>query len=187
MADVKEISHLWGGRWIYFKSNVYCAWINWKQLSRKVFDLLLICRMSDFSVQCSADPLMATFCWMLCFGGAPHIFQMEYLTNMSGTVELLDIWEMTTTLLMWPWPVRMISRWKLTRWSWLGRSSLLNYLKVNITSKTSTLTSWSISTVLSSRQEAAAAGEPMLSCHISPSQVRVYQLPVGVDGLASLA
>ena len=58
---------------------------------------------------------------------------------------------------------------------------------VNITSKTSTLTSWSISTVLSSRQEAAAAGEPMLSCHISPTQVRVYQFPVGIDGLASLA
>ena len=106
----------------------------------------------------------------LCFGGAPHIFQIEYSTNMSGTVELLDIWEMTTTLLMWPWPVRMISRWKLTRWSWLGRSALLNYLTVNITSTTLTT-----ALSMSSRQEAAAVGEAMLSCRISPTQVRVFE------------
>ena len=42
MVDVKEICHLWGGRWIYFKLNFYRAWINWKQLSRHLFDLLLI-------------------------------------------------------------------------------------------------------------------------------------------------
>ena len=27
------------------------------------------------------------------------------------------VWEKTTTFLMWPWPVRMGSRWVLTRWS----------------------------------------------------------------------
>ena len=32
---------------------------------------------------------------------------------------------------------------------------------------------------------AGAADEPVLGCHVSPTQVRVYQLPVGVDGLAS--
>ena len=59
----------------------------------------------------------------LCFGGAPRIFQIKYFANMSEKVELLEIWKRTTTLLMWPWPVRMVSSWKLTRWSWLDRSS----------------------------------------------------------------
>ena len=27
---------------------------------------------------------------MLCFGGAPHIFQMKYSVNMSGKAELLE-------------------------------------------------------------------------------------------------
>ena len=101
--------------------------------------------------------------WRLCFWGAPHIFQIKYSRNMSGTVKLLEIWEMTTTLLMSPWPVRMISGWKLTRWSWLGRSSLLNYLTVIVTS--TILTSWFVL----SRGQAAAPGEPMLSCQLSPN------------------
>ena len=46
--------------------------------------------------------------------------EMKYSVNMSGKVELWETWETTTTLLMWPWPLRMISRQKLTRWSWLG-------------------------------------------------------------------
>ena len=65
---------------------------------------------------------------------------------MSGKVDLLKTWEGTTTLLMWLWPVRMISRWKLTRWSWLGRYSFIDYFTVIITSRS----------LLRSRQEAAA-------------------------------
>ena len=95
--------------------------------------------------------------------------EIKYLTNLSGKVDLMEIWEMTTTFLMWPWPERMVSRSKLTRWSWLGMSSLLNHLTVNITS--TTLTSWSISTALSNRQEVASAGEPLLSCHTSPNSI----------------
>ena len=66
----------------------------------------------------------------LCFGGAPHIFQIICFTNMSGKGEL---WTTTTTLLMWPWPMRMVNRVKLTRWSWLDRSSFIDYLTVIIT------------------------------------------------------
>ena len=82
----------------------------------------------------------------LCFWGAPHIFQIKYSVKMSGNVDLLKTWEGTTTLLMWLWPVRMISRWKLTRWSWLGRYSFIDYFTVIITSRS----------LLRSRQEAAA-------------------------------
>ena len=45
----------------------------------------------------------------------------------------LKIWATTTTLLMWPWPMRMVNRVKLTRWSWL-EGPLLFYLAVIITS-----------------------------------------------------
>ena len=51
-----------------------------------------------------------------------------------------------------------------------GRSALLNYLTVNITSTTLTT-----ALSMSSRQEAAAVGEAMLSCRISPTQVRVFE------------
>ena len=33
----------------------------------------------------------------LCFGRAPHIFQIKYSANMSNKVELLEIWWRTTT------------------------------------------------------------------------------------------
>ena len=52
----------------------------------------------------------------------------------------------------------------------LRRSALLNYLTVNITSTTLTT-----ALSMSSRQEAAAVGEAMLSCRISPTQVRVFE------------
>ena len=89
----------------------------------------------------------------LCFWGAPHIFQIKYSVNMSGKVDLLKTWEGTTTLLMWLWPVRMISRWKLTRWSWLGRYSFIDYFTVIITSRS----------LLRSRQEAAAGRDGQAS------------------------
>ena len=92
------------------------------------------------------------------------------MTSKTMSLLHLEISEKTMTLLMWPWPVRMLSRWKLTRWSWLGRSALLNYLTVNITSTTLTT-----ALSMSSRQEAAAVGEAMLSCRISPTQVRVFE------------
>ena len=72
----------------------------------------------------SQSPWISWSEWLCCWG-APHIFQMKYLANMSIKVELLETWERTTTLLMWLWPVRMVSRWELTRWSWLGRYSLV--------------------------------------------------------------
>ena len=52
----------------------------------------------------------------------------------------LETWERTTTLLMWLWPVRMVSRWKLTRRSWLGRCLLINYITGIITSTPPTST-----------------------------------------------
>ena len=52
----------------------------------------------------------------------------------------LETWERTTTLLMWLWPVRMVSRWKLTRRSWLGRCLLINYMTGIITSTPPTST-----------------------------------------------
>ena len=99
----------------------------------------------------------------LCFGGAPHIFQIRWLINMSGKVQLLKIWATTTTLLMWPWPVRMVSEWKLTRWSWLGRSFILIIL-----------------------QSTSAVGK-RLQLQLQLPHVPPTQVPVGVDGLASLA
>ena len=109
---------------------------------------VLDCRFKGF-ISCtklSFIPEMNFGSERLCFWGAPHIFQIKYSVNMSGKVDLLKTWEGTTTLLMWLWPVRMISRWKLTRWSWLGRYSFIDYFTVIITSRS----------LLRSRQEAAA-------------------------------
>ena len=57
----------------------------------------------------------------------------------------LETWERTTTLLMWLWPVRMVSRWKLTRRSWLGRCLLMNYITGIITSTPPTSTTGALS------------------------------------------
>ena len=73
------------------------------------------------------------------------------LSNMSGKVELLETWERTTTLLMWPWPVGMTIGWRLTGWSWMSRYSLIDYCTVGITSTSTTSTS-----LLNSRLKAAA-------------------------------
>ena len=103
----------------------------------------------------------------LCFGGAPHIFQIICFTNMSGKGEL---WTTTTTLLMWPWPMRIVNRVKLTRWSWLDKSSIINYLAVIITYH---------------QHQQLARG-----CRSSDAQLPHFppaQIPVGVDGLVSLA
>ena len=37
-------------------------------------------------------------------------------TSERMSVLLLKIWEKTRSSLMWPWLVRMVSRWRLTRW-----------------------------------------------------------------------
>ena len=84
--------------------------------------------------------------WNFVFWGGSSYFQIKYSVNMSGKVELLKTWERTTTLLMWLWPVWMISRWKLPSCSWMGRYSLIDYFTVIITS----------TSLLRSRQEAAA-------------------------------
>ena len=78
-------------------------------------------------------------------------FQMKYSVNITSNVELLETWERTTTLLMWPWPVGMTIGWRLTGWSWLSRYSLIDYCTVGITSTSTTSTS-----LLNSRLKAAA-------------------------------
>ena len=63
------------------------------------------------------------------------------MANMNGKVEILETWERTTTLLMWLWPVRMVSWWKLTRWSLLGRTGIITSTPPTSTLMTSTSTS----------------------------------------------
>ena len=63
------------------------------------------------------------------------------VVNMSGKVDLLKTLEGTTTLLMWLWPVRMVSWWKLTRWSLLGRTGIITSTPPTSTLMTSTPTS----------------------------------------------
>ena len=64
----------------------------------------------------------------------------------SGTISRktskvsLEAWERAMTSVMWLWPVRMVSRWKLTRRSWLGRCLLINYITGIITSTPPTST-----------------------------------------------
>ena len=71
---------------------------------------------------------------------------------MSDKVELLEIWKRTTTLLMGPWRVRMVSRWKLTRWSWLGMNTrgLCYWIEIVMH-----LTSWRLDFNFSSRKRQA--------------------------------
>ena len=101
--------------------------------------LLYVCDLSDIcliililSILCYFFLIIFFGCLRICvltydthFWGAPRIFQINYFANMSDKVERLEIWKRTTTLLMWPWPVRMVSGWKLTRWSWLGRCQII--------------------------------------------------------------
>ena len=79
--------------------------------------------------------------WMVVFLWSCSYFQMKYLANMNGKVEILETWERTTTLLMWLWPVRMVSWWKLTRWSLLGRTGIITSTPPTSTLTTSTSTS----------------------------------------------
>ena len=71
---------------------------------------------------------------------------------MSDKVELLESWNRTTTLLMLPWSVRMVSRWKLTRWSWLGMNTrgLCYWIEIVMH-----LTSWWLDFNFSSRKRQA--------------------------------
>ena len=38
------------------------------------------------------------------------------MTSRRMFVQPLETWDRTTSSPMWPWPVRMVSRWRLTRW-----------------------------------------------------------------------
>ena len=99
--------------------------------------------------------------WVICrvgetrevvFWRGSSFFQIKYLGNMNHKVELLEIWKRTTILLMLPWSVRMVSRWKLTRWSWLGMNTrgLCYWIEIVMH-----LTSWRLDFNFSSRKRQA--------------------------------
>ena len=72
--------------------------------------------------------------WRVVFWGGSSNFSNNMFYQYEWQGWALKIWATKTTLLMWPWPMRMVNRMKLTRWSWLDRSSFINYLPVIITS-----------------------------------------------------
>ena len=102
---------------------------------------------------------------VLWWGGS--FFQIKYLANMNGMVELSEMWERLTTLLMWPWPVRMVIRWMLIRWSWLGRYSLVVFIFYEHYHHQNEYSFWTV------------AKFPL-------SQVCVNRLPIGVDDLLNI-
>ena len=56
--------------------------------------------------------------WKVVFWGGSSYFSDNMFYQFEWQGWALKIWATTTTLLMWPWPMRMVSRWKHTRWSW---------------------------------------------------------------------